>query len=88
MFSKFREKRRDRRMARQHRKAHYGEFCTYHNKYEENIPGAPHCFECGHQFMSDQDLLHLDTAIRLQFGDTPLETADEVFTCPLCTHDL
>lgn len=65
-------------------------YCGIHHTNERRIKNAPVCGECCHQFHSYRDLLDQDIQVRRDMGQTEgfPTTVEEVFSCPLCTHDL
>ena len=64
--------------------------CLIHNEAEVSVPGAPHCPECWHQFLSYEDLLEQDLELRkkLRLMTNAPATGQDVDCCPLCAHDL
>lgn len=60
--------------------------CWFHG--EEPIPDGCYkvCYECGHAFATAEDLLEAERQICAQVGTTPVEKAEDVEICPLCTH--
>lgn len=63
----------------------------WHHGYEPIPDGAYRvCVECGHCFVTEQDLIDAD---RAWFTDVeprdrpPVRAGAEVYACPLCAHD-
>jgi hypothetical protein len=62
--------------------------CFWHG--EEPVPDGAYlvCGECWHCFVTDEELLAADRAMRIEVGllGGP-SSADEIRFCPLCSHD-
>lgn len=60
--------------------------CYWHNVDE---PGEPFkvCFECRHGFMTPAELLAGHNEHLAEFGQPPETDPQQVFCCPMCTHD-
>lgn len=65
--------------------------CHFHNVDEPRTGvGTGHlCRECGHWFPTDADLIEATHAKRAEVGlpALPAIRAEEVYTCPHCSHD-
>lgn len=59
------------------------DFCHIHGRHEPDQPGDYRaCGECFHVFRTDEEL---ETAHE-KWGTGHLD-AEQIFACPLCTHD-
>lgn len=64
--------------------------CHSHHEDEPVGAAALVCGECGHGFATDDELVDAARAKHAEVGLTDMvpTTADEVLTCPFCSHDL
>jgi hypothetical protein len=58
-------------------------FCAAHGVIEYVHDPYRVCGECWHRFTSEADLLDQDAANRA----VRLASGDDVYLCPVCTHD-
>lgn len=71
------------------------EHCYIHNRHEPSLPGDYRaCLECGHVYRTPWEvMLELLFLYRHWFNMgwdkflQPIPPADEIYSCPLCTHD-
>lgn len=63
------------------------EECWFHG--HEPIPADCYrvCLECWHAFATEEDLLAAEREICARMGIAPAEKAEDVWICPLCTHN-
>lgn len=69
-------------------------YCPSHNKYEDDLRSFKVCFECGHVFATELDLIsaHNDVVEQINRNDPhpgarQVQKAEDVFCCPFCVHD-
>jgi hypothetical protein len=68
--------------------------CAIHNVAEPSDGAYQVCGECGHVYMTAEDLIEADLRVRQEigglFGDAAPEAwlAGEIYICPECSHDL
>lgn len=62
--------------------------CAVHG--HEPVPPRYHllCGECGHVFVTAQELLDAHNVRCLEVDAPYAASADDVLVCPVCTHDL
>ncbi len=66
----------------------FGNYCAIHG--EEPIPPMYYrvCGECGHAFLTREELEELDHARAVECGlQGDPQPAEQISTCPMCTHD-
>jgi hypothetical protein len=76
--------------------------CCYHHVDEPPPEGGAYfqvCFECKHGYMTEQELVDTFNAVMRQMNEdaekngwtpiefVPVDDADQIFFCPLCSHD-
>jgi len=63
-------------------------YCYIDEAEEEITAESTVCFECGHVFRSDEEILkQYEQSFKELPHYKPKQNADEVFFCPLCLHD-
>jgi hypothetical protein len=63
------------------------EFCYVHYERESG-PGWRRCFECGHLYRTEQELVEDNYRNDTEFDfDAKKLSADEIFACAHCGHD-
>ena len=64
------------------------QYCHHHDTYEVVVEGAPHCFECKHQFKSGDDLIYQEVEWRRLLDCSTIEPPklEEIYSCPFCAH--
>lgn len=65
--------------------------CAIHETVEKfNDDSFMVCFECGHVFHTEKELIEADHEMRRQYMGPNVEKAPSssvIFSCPHCTHD-
>lgn len=69
-------------------------YCWSHHKYENDLRAFKVCFECGHVFATELELIsaHNDVVEQINKNDPHpgarrAQKAEDVFCCPFCVHD-